>query len=179
MSEGEEERSLVRACGVEELRGAVYVGENQEPGEVVFVGFDAALEDFEAVEFRASAPQMAAVAVRRFSAISRALPAVSSRSTTFKAGRLLRNSPHCMSAMGWEWTSRISSRDCPGSAAMTCEMRSFCSPTIRARLRWRSSWLGSRLPAMGIFDGGNSQQGGVCGHPVEEEIETRTGSTSI
>ena len=51
MSEGEDERSLVRACGVEELRGAVYVGEDQEPGEVVFVGFDASLEDFEAVEF--------------------------------------------------------------------------------------------------------------------------------
>lgn len=35
--------------------------------------------------------------------------------------------------------------------------------------------VGKQASGDGIFDGGNSQQGGVCGHPVEEEIETRTG----
>ena len=125
------------------------------------------------------APQMAAVPHRRPSAISRALPAVSSRSTTFSAGWAFRKSPHCIRAIGCERTSLTASSPCPGSAAATCEMRSFCSPTIRARLCRSSSWLGSRLPAMVFSMAAMPSSAGSPAIWANSSPKLRQGTTSI
>lgn len=35
--------------------------------------------------------------------------------------------------------------------------------------------VGEQASGDGVLDGGDSQQGGVCGHAAEEDVETRTG----
>src|SRR5438874_8280206 len=66
--------------------------------------------------------------------ISRTLPAVSSAGTRFHFAWAAKKRSHCASAMGWEATERMSSREAPGRAMSCISIGKMVSATM-------ASWL--------------------------------------
>ena len=175
MRKGEQQRGFVRIGGIGEGGGAAFVGQKQEAREVVFVGLDAAAEDFEPVEFRCVG---AADGGRSCEAALGDLPGAAGGVVAFDD--LHRR-------MGFEEVAALHQGDRVGVnlADLAERLSGQCGQHMRdaeflfaddpCAALLQQFVVGEQTACDGVLDGRDAQQGGVCRHPGEQLVETQAG----
>ena len=175
VAEREDERGLVRAGGIVELRGARFVGQDQEAGEVVLVGLDAASEDFETVHLRGVGP---ADGGRSREVFFGDFPGASGGVVAFDdfQGRAAFEELAALHQRNGVRMNFADFVEClPGERCDDVGDAEFLLADDAGAAALQEFVVGEQASGDGVLDGGDSQQFGIFGHAGEERIETRTG----